>query len=336
MERGWKGPGLGQSTAVLGGVREQRTAQRRIAKSTQGLGEMRVLMTWQELGTSADFRSLCLCSVEVMRAWECGYPLNKWPVPGEGNRAELGWKAKSDSNRSSGCSGSQEICLLLSCRSPTALGTAPHGTGDALIQPGHRGFTAPLGRALWRWNHDQPGLVWWQGWHQLWRWRCVGWECSSAESKVLEPEQSDQCFPVLAGACRHLQAVWRWNNEGKAVRKWVVCVLKSHQSGESLMKSTEGLWCSGALQGQGLRGGAVLALLSHHSQRQSQKCCQLCCRDANPIISQSSRTDSLSTGWVCCCSTTDGWSWHHLLQDIPYACSLEVVCKELHWLIPNM
>lgn len=67
---------------------------------------------------------------------------------------------------------------------------------------------------------------------QFWRWRCVGWECNSAESKMLEPKQIDQWFPALPVACRHLQAVWRWNSEWKAMRKWAgLCSKISSVSG---------------------------------------------------------------------------------------------------------
>lgn len=130
---------------------------------------------------------------------------------------------------------------------------------------------------------DQSGMVWWQGWHQFWRWRCVGWGSNSAESKVLEPEKIHQWFHVLFVACRHLQTIWRWNSEWMALRKWaILCSKISFVLRETFIKSTEGMWCTNGLQSQCLRDKAVLGLLNHHSQSKSQNCFQVCCWSENP------------------------------------------------------
>lgn len=64
-----EGTCLVQSMAVPIEMREQRTAQKMVIKGIQGLLEMRVLMTRQDLGISgASFFDLWMYSVEVMGA----------------------------------------------------------------------------------------------------------------------------------------------------------------------------------------------------------------------------------------------------------------------------
>lgn len=126
-----------------------------MAKSIQGLVEMKVVVTWQDLGISADLRSPYLWSVDVL----CGSDesLSVWVILSIDDlfmdrdiELSLAGRAKYDSNRSPHRNGRQEIYFLLSS---IALGKPLNGIDDVLIQPGNRCFTSPLHRALWRWNH---------------------------------------------------------------------------------------------------------------------------------------------------------------------------------------